>query len=385
MKTTKKFILPMIIAFLAMILSACEKESNNQDPGPELGFEEKLQKALDDAIKTYDGKGISLAVILPDGQLVTCVSGISHGSMAISDDMAFSAGSITKMFTAGVFLKYQELDILSLDDSLSNWFPDIDHIDGTITLRQMLNHTCGVYNITENPELWEDVFADPDKTWDLNDVITNYVKEPYFDKGESWHYCNTAYIMLRMIIKQISGKSVAEVYRELLIDPSGLKSTYCSPYESLPTNTSHGWIDLTGDGQYNDLPPESLKSFYSMAGGGIFCTAEDLALWVRKLLHNQEVLTKPSMMEMKDYIFPTPGEDLVEAYGLGLYRFNYDLTNGLDIIGHGGDPVGYAAGAFYLEEYGICIGLMDNTEDGACMPVWEKISKIAIDHIENDI
>ena len=385
MKTIKKPILPMIICLLSMILSACEKENDNQNPVPELNFEEKLQKALDDAIKAYDGKGISLAVILPDGQLVKSISGISSDSDFISEDMLFSAGSITKMFTSGVFLKYQEEGILSLDDSLSNWFPDIENVDGSITLRQMLNHTCGIYNMTENPKLWEDVFADTDKIWDLNDVITNYVKEPYFDKGESWHYCNTAYIMLRMIIKQVSGKSVAEAYRELLIDPTGLKNTLCTPDEPLPENTAHGWFDLNGDGQYDELPPESIMSFYSMAGGGIFCTAEDLALWVRKLLHEQVVLSNPSMMEMMDYVSPTPGEELVEAYGLGLYRFNSELTNGMVVIGHGGDPLGYAAGAFYLPEYGICIGLMDNTESGNCMPVWEKISNIVIDHIENDI
>jgi D-alanyl-D-alanine carboxypeptidase len=284
------------------------------------------------------------------------------------------------MFTAGVILKYQEEGKLNLDDSVGMWLPPYEHIDGSITLRQLLNHTSGIYDIVENQELWNDIYADPGRTWDLEEVVQNYVKAPYFEKGNNWHYSNTGYILLRMMIKAISGKSVGDVYREYLIDPVGLKSTCCIPDEPLPERVAHGWLDVTGDNVYDDLPAENMKSFYSMAGGGIFCTAEDLALWIRKLLHEKTVISAASMQEMKEYVFPTPGEDLVERYGLGLLVFNKELTQGMQVTGHGGNPLGYAAGAFYLEEHGVCIGLMDNTEHGVSMPVIEEIMEIIKDH-----
>ena len=88
---------------------------------------------------------------------------------------------------------------------------------------------------------------------------------------------------------------------------------------------------------------------------------------------------------MKDYVFPTPGEDIPDGYGLALFEFNKDLVLGLNVIGHGGNPIGYAAGALYLVDYGISIGITDNTEDGVSMGSIEGVLKVITEEYSKNL
>lgn len=73
------------------------------------------------------------------------VSGISHDTVSISPDMLFAEGSITKTFVAARALQLVEEGAPSLEEQLSKWPPAYPHVDGSITLRQLLNHTSGIY------------------------------------------------------------------------------------------------------------------------------------------------------------------------------------------------------------------------------------------------
>jgi len=374
-----KILVLVIIVYVACI--SCKKDDEGQLPVPDPTLSEKIQSALDNAIADYNGKGVSLAVLLPDGEIVKCASGISHANVKVNTDMLFSAGSITKMFTATTIMQYMEEGLLSLDDSLHQWFPAYDNIDSTINLRQLLNHTSGIYEITQNDAFWQLVFSQPDSILEKEELIMEYTLEPHFEKGTGWNYCNTGYIILRMLVEDLSGKSIASEYRSRLIDHSNLENTFTYLNEELPSNTAHGWFHLDGDNVYDEIPPENLKSFYSAAGGGIFCTAEDLALWANKLFIEKSVVSQSSLDQMLTMHSPC-NEEMVESYGLGIYEFNPNLFNGHKIIGHGGDPIGYAAGCFYLPDYNVCIGIMDNTEDGNVMWVSNEVVDLIIEYLE---
>jgi D-alanyl-D-alanine carboxypeptidase len=199
------------IAILLAITLSCSTDSPIQ-PEPTMG--EELQATLDNAIATYGGKGVSLAVILPDDQTWIGTSGVSSGSTRISPDMLFSIGSATKTFTSAVILQLADEGVLTLEDSLFEWLPSFHNIDSTITIRQLLNHTNGIFNLTEHPDIWNAVFADLYRQWTMEEVIDGYILAPYFPKGTDWHYSNTGYLLLRMIIKEATGQSISSQYRE---------------------------------------------------------------------------------------------------------------------------------------------------------------------------
>ena len=366
----------LLLIFIYLSCSGDSPSSHDRD----LTFSQKLQKALDDGISTYNGKGVSVAVIMPDGETWKGASGISHGNTIVTIDMLFSAGSITKMFTAATILQLSEEGVLTLEDSLFEWLPAFPNIDSTITIRQLLNHTSGIFNITENQMVWQDIFSSPNNTFALQEVIENYTLAPDFPKGTNWHYSNTGYLLLRMIIIEASGTDIVTQYRTRFFEPLNMNNSYVAPYESWQLQEAQGWFDLDNNGTYDELP--FMTSFYSMAGGGVFCTAEDLTIWSNALFHDKVVLTQSSLDQMLDFYLPCPDENLVDGYGLGVVRFTPGLFNGLAVWGHGGDAIGYAAGCFYLTDYDVSFSIMDNTDDGETMWIINDLLDIIITELE---
>ena len=358
---------------IILLLTACRKpvtdlNSTARSPKtqPELPFAQELQDVLESGLEKYGGMGLSAAVIAPGYEMWSGASGVSFGNSPITPDTLFSAGSINKMYTAVTILQLAEEGMLDLDDPLHEWLPDYPHVDGTITIRQLLNHTGGVFDMVRHPDYWDAMLADPAKVWAPEEIITHFLLEPYFPKGTGWHYSTPGYILLRMIVKKATGSELSTTYRDRLFKPLALENTYLAGEEDLPENTAHGWLDIDGDGSYDDLA--SYISFNSGIGGAVYASAKDLALWSQALFSQGRLLGKASFKQMLAFHSPTPGEPLLVGYGLGVVKFSPELFNGLEIWGHSGNAPGYAAACFYLPEFDTSISMMTNTHQEE--PMW---------------
>lgn len=363
-----RIILPLSIAF-SLLMASCATAV--QPPAAmlacDLPYAEQLQETLNKGLAEYDGIGLAASILVPGYETCVVVAGVSHGDTPITADTLFSAGSITKNFTAVTVLKLADEGLLSLDDTVAKWLPGYPNIDPSITVRQLLNHTSGIFNFTENQEYWEALFSEPEKVTEFEQILQGYVLEPYFSRGTDWHYSNTGYILLRMIIMKATGLSLSEQYRNRLWEPLGLEAMFLAGEETLPDPVAHGWYEFDGDGNYDDLTARGLDAFYTGLGGGVYATPGELAEWAQALFAEGRVLSPASLELMLDFHFPTPGEPLVDGYGLGVVRFSPDLFNGLEIWGHGGHAPGYAAGMMYLPENKATVVIMDNTADGKAM------------------
>ena len=108
--------------------------------------------------------GISAAVIVPGFKTWTGVSGNSQKNVPIEKDMLFDIGSIEKNFEATLVLKYVEANLLSLDDPISKYLPSYPNVDDDVTIRQLLDHTSGVFNVFEHPDFpWVGAHVDYSK------------------------------------------------------------------------------------------------------------------------------------------------------------------------------------------------------------------------------
>ncbi|MCP4414892.1 MAG: beta-lactamase family protein [Gammaproteobacteria bacterium] len=367
----KKIFFVFVLLFLFTLnFMSCSKDSPSE-PKQELTFGEKLQNALDNGLESFNGKGVSAAVIKPDGEIWSGVSGVSHGTMPITPDMLFGTGSMGKMFTAVTILELVEEGLLSLDDSLHEWLPVYPNIDSTINIRQLLNHTSGLPNPGEHPDYVTAMFAEPMRFWTPEETITSFTVEPLFPKGTDWHYSNINYILLGMIIEQVTGSEIATVFRNRLFDPLNLNGTYFAEEEAIVGTMAHAWFDLDGDGNLEDISSFPITAIYSTGwtAGAQFSTAEDLANWSHALFYNRNVLSQPILDQMLTFHSPCTGEEFLAAgYGLGVTKFQPGLFNNLVVWGHGGDGFGYTAFCLYLPNYGVSIGIMDNTDDAEAMP-----------------
>ncbi|MBL7074698.1 beta-lactamase family protein [candidate division KSB1 bacterium] len=376
----KILLVTIILSLLAMNFMSCSDDSPTE---PEPTLAEKLQEALDNGLEAYNGIGISAAVIMPDGEIWVGVSGVSHGTTAITSDMPFAAGSIAKNFTATTILQLAEEGELTLEDSLYEWLPAYPYVDSTITIRQLLNHTSGLYDFVDNPDFWNAIFEEPSKVWTPEEMILAFNRESVFPKGTDWNYSTLGYALLRMIIKKITGSEISTVNRNRFWIPLGLANTFTSMGEALPANTAHGWWDLDGDGTYDDFFPWPRTAFASGIAGEVFSTAEDLAKWSQALFHNLSVLSQQSLDQMLTFHSPCTGEEFICAgYGLGAVKYQPELFNGLEAYGHSGNAPGYAAACLYLPDYDVCFGFTDNTEEGDAVLTVADLLSIITSHLE---
>jgi len=378
MKGTSKRLLLFHFLFSAAALSC-----TGDGTGPTARtLEERLQAALDEGFAGTEGKGLSVAVLVPGRSMWTGVAGVSHDDVPITPRTAFGAGSITKTFTALTVLRLAEEGYLSLDDSLHSWLPDYPHVDHDITIRQLLNHTSGLSDFVDVPGWIIPLLQEPNRVWGMEEYFLETIREPYFEKGTGWSYSTSGYILLRMIIELASGSTVGAQYREYVIDPLELSDTYVCPYDPLPADWAHGWLDITGDDVYDDFSIIPTTSWCSAVGGAVYTTPTDLTKLGDALMHERTLLDDPSYDEMTDFYYPSGhDEPMVYGYGLGLLWFNSSFVSGEKVWGHAGNAPGYAAGMLYMVDHGVVVSLMDNTEYGEAMIVVDGIFDVVTDYM----
>lgn len=372
--------LSFAFSLLVMIFTSCSKDSPVESQ-KNLTFDEKLQKALDDGIESQHGKGVSAAVVFENQDMWSGTSGISFGSTAITKDMVFGVGSVTKTFVAPLCLQLAHEGVFILDDSLHKWLPTYNKIDSSITIRQLLYNTSGIYNITDNTALWDAVFNDPAKLWTPEELISSFLEEPYSTPGAGWFYSNMNYILLGMIINEATGSLVSAELRNRFFQPLGLNSTFLDVEETVPSKIAHGWFDLSGNGSYDDISliPRTGISSVLWTSGAIFSTAEDLARW-SSALFGGNVLSQPSLDQMLTPCCTLPGTSDVGC-GMGVFLIGPNNNTGVALIGYTGRTFGYLTSMFYVPDYGTSVVVIINDDDSACLDVitTDVISEV-IDH-----
>ena len=265
-------------------------------------FEKQRQSLLDEGVRKHEIRGVSAAIVFPDGTVWTGVGGVSHDTVPMKPDMLFGIGSVTKNFVAALTLLLAEEGALSLDDPISDYLPAYPHVDGDITIRQLLNHTSGLYMFWDNDDLWEALKEDRSKVWTPEEVLA-YIEEPYFEPGEGWRYSNTNYLLLAMIIEETTGNKLSTEFRNRFWVPLGIDA-YLAIQETVPKNRAHVFGDNFQFGEQEmDLTFEPRASHDSIGFGssGICMTAEELARWCQAL-YTGKILNKESMDEMLQFV-----------------------------------------------------------------------------------
>lgn len=325
----------------------------------EMPIEDQMQNVLDKGIAKHEVNGVSATVIFPDGQIWNGVSGISHDMVPIESNMLFAIGSVTKNFVAALTLSLVEEGVLSLEDPVSKWLPTYTHVDGDITIRQLLNQTSGVYDYFENQEIWDDLMADRTRFFTPEEVL-EYLKEPDFEPGQGWRYGNTNYLLLAMIINEATGSTLSTELNNRLYQPLGLTDFYLSQEESIPADQQAHVYSDNWDGPIRDVTFLPRTSHESIAYGssGIFTTSENLARWSHALFGGI-ILEEQSMNEMLTFVEFKPVSNM-SAYGLGVQEFSKKISLGERAIGHGGGNIGTTTYMVYLPDHKVSIVVMIN-------------------------
>lgn len=347
----KKIYSLALVLFLLLIF----KEGNSQIF--DSVYAQKLQTALNN-LKSGNGiVGMSAAVYVPGQGIWKGTAGISEPGVNITSDMVFAIGSITKNFIATIILQLAEADSLSINDQLYKWLPHYDNVDSNITIKQLLNHTSGIYNYTDNPAFSAALNSDLNRLWQPEELM-QFVAVPNFPAGTSWRYCNTNYLLLGMIIKKITRTSLSEQLRTRFFTPLGMTETYVFSQDTMNIPFAHNWIDLNGDGIKDDASFIPRTAIFSAAGaaGELISRPDNLLKWSRNL-YKGVFLSQSSLNQMLTFVNANAAGG--NGYGLGTIRYN---VGGKTCYGHGGNIFGYSSAIIYYPQDSICMALTMNID-----------------------
>ncbi|MFG2647018.1 serine hydrolase domain-containing protein [Streptomyces sp. NPDC048436] len=278
----------------------------------------------------------------------------------------YRVGSITKTFVSTVVLQLVAEGELSLDDKVGRWLPGVveghGHDGDRITVRQLLNHTSGIFNVTDDPGFRDKVFTEKFlahryDTWTPEQEVAIAMRhKPDFKPGKGWEYSNTNYVLAGMIIEKVTGESYADEIRQRVIKPLGLKATTVPDTDpKMPQPSSRAYTKLSDapDAKTHDVT--EMNPSVMGASGGMISSSADLNRFYTALLRGK-LLPKKQLAEMKTAV--PMDDDGSRAYGLGLERRK--TSCGKMIWGNGGDAPGSSSGALATADGGHALAFNFN-------------------------
>lgn len=300
--------------------------------------------------------GISLYIQDEDGEWAGSGGmGDIEAGIAFQPCTVSKVASITKMFVGTLAMLLAEDGVLDLDAPVDPWLPSrvldkVANVRGA-TLRQLLGHTTGVYDIITDNGFYLAILNDPDKHWEAIDLIEfAYGKDALFPLGTSCRYSNTNTLLVSMVIDKVTGRPHHQLLRERILEPLGLEDTYYYSHDVLPPSTAQGYFDL-----YNNGTIANVTNFNTGSGngyGGMFSTVFDIATFIRALVVDQTILQPASldqMMQFQPHIAPDdPSPDLFLGPGMMKRYFNQPLDSDNFAWGHTGRDLAYTGNCFYF-------------------------------------
>ncbi len=353
------------------------------------GLDAELRYTLDSMRTVLGAKSLSAAIQTADGSIWAHADGISAAfpQTTVTPSDAYLIGSVTKTITSACILQLADEQILNLDDSLHEWLPTMPYIDNNITIRQLLNHTSGIFDVLSHPHNQDSLLADISRIWTPEELIDRFISPSLFQPGTSWSYSNTNYFLLSMIIREATGNPFYTELRNRFYSPLQLNSFAIPSFETLNSPVAHLWLDITGDGVLDDADSFYMNylSLNSTAGaaGGYFSTPTDCTKWMRSYMRG-DLLSAGMMAEAKTTVSAPSSQG--GRYGLGLMK-NQTHFLGYEAYGHGGD-LAYHASSWYFPQFdqSITVFTNDNNKNSwALLPVVRELLRTYIENQTADL
>jgi D-alanyl-D-alanine carboxypeptidase len=253
----------------------------------------------------------------------------------------YRIASLNKTFTAAVVLQLVAEKKLRLDDSVERWLPKLVPNGRNITIRQLLNHTSGLFDHEKDERILAPYLnGDLGHYWAPIQLVRMAVSHPpNFPPGKGEEYSSTNYIIAGLIVEKVTGHSIGAELRNRIFRPLHLGDTFYPTTPPIPGPHAHGYLVL---GQPPAMDVTGLSPSISPSAGAIVSTADDVADFYRALLSGR-VLKPQLLAAMKtthaQAKYDVPGQ----RYGLGL--MSYPTSCGL-AWGHNGAFPGYHTVAF---------------------------------------
>ena len=333
-----KYIIILLVGFLC---SNC-----NTQNVPTIEITAKQEKSIDEIFEAYqnnESPGVAVAVIRKDEVVFQKGYGLANVELGESiepERSVFALASISKQFTVMAILLLEEKGLLSLDDDIRKYIPELSDFGYKITLKHLASNTSGfrsdlqlmgMKGFTNDDEITKQM---------IHEVIFNQ-KELNFEPGEEFRYSNSGFALLAEVVERVSNKPFATFMKTELFDPLKMHNTFVM--DDFSRTEKH--LALCYAFYNNTYVNDPLK--YSFVGStGIFTTLSDFSKWAINF-KKQKIGTAQSFKKMNTPVLLNNGK--FAPYALGQF---IEVYNGMDQIQHGGGSASYRTyiGRFPKEE-----------------------------------
>jgi len=291
-------------------------------------------------------------------------------------------GSITKIFMGALFFKLQEEGKISLEDPVSQYISNdiLSKIkySGEMKVKNLLNHTTGIFDVITSSDFYLAVINNPNKQWEAEELLEYvYGVEPYpLGQPYAARYSSTNTLLLSMCIEKATGQKHYTLLREKILDPLGLDNTYYQGRETIPDHAAQGYYDLHNNGTIVNV--SNLITGSGNGYTGIFSNVFDYHRFIKALFVDKTVLTQASLDQMLTFV--QEDDDYWTGFG-AVKKFVDKPAYG---IGHTGRDLGYVADLFYFPQRGITMAFCVNygtDGDSFLKPVFLDFEQELVDKI----
>ncbi|MFC9294611.1 serine hydrolase domain-containing protein [Streptomyces sp. NPDC057011] len=356
---------------LVSLLSGCGHAKT--DTPPSTAF---LDEALRESFAQTGAPGAIVAVQTPQYTWMRSV-GVANTATgeAMAPAMHTRIASVTKIFTVTMLLQAAAEGLLSLDDPISRYHPNIPNGD-RITLRLLANHRSGIGNYESNDRWLAQWKADPERAWTPEELVAFGIEEsPLFPPGTDFRYSNTNTVLIGLVLEKVTGKPVGQLYQDRILRPLGLRATaFSGAAPSIARPHPRGYTLFGQSSGADPVDATDWNPSVAWTAGGLTSTAEDLLAFGRAMGTGKGLLPPERQAERLASLLPEPGKPET-SYGLGLMGMR-------DWIGHTGEIPGFTATLFYHRGLHATVVVLVNSDiaSGGCPRPIPTLAKNRRDH-----
>lgn len=367
-----------IVSLICILTLACPHSRAAAQPLPSAGAaatQATIAAAVEKERKIFGGNTPVPGVLVGvwDGKGASYVHGFGTADLATGRRLTpfdhFRIGSNTKTFVVAVLLQLVDEGLISLDDPLSKFslgvdVPNAEHI----TLRELCQMRSGLFEAFDSPQ-FDNMTVTPGQKFDPRTIIKWAVaQKPYFAPGTGYHYSNTNYLLLGLVIENVTKHSLAYEIDNRLLTPFHLTQTSYPDTQTMPAPWAHGY-GLTKAGGWEDVSNDVPVSLTG-AAGNMISDMNDMHRWI-KLYVSGKISAAATHAALLDCV-PTGTGNLAFGLGLGCSAGWYGYTGGLP---------GYNTGEYYFPAQDITIAVWvtvqaDSPAPGVANAIFRDIATI---------
>src|SRR5436305_588820 len=185
-----------------------------------------VMRVVRDTMAQAHLKAVIVRVTIDGQEVVTQAVGESMTGVPATTGMHFRNGAVAISYVSTLLLKLVDEKKVSLDDKVSKWLPQIPHSD-EVTLGQLAQMTSGYVDyVLGNPDVDAQLYADPFRQWTPEELLSTVTSKPlFYTPGTNWNYAHTNYLILGLVLENLTGKKMQDLLQEKVLGPLGLKNT----------------------------------------------------------------------------------------------------------------------------------------------------------------